>query len=401
MRGGVALSIRSWLKRSASSSVALETLQSATPAHAKAPKPSNPDDPSVDYAVRSDWSSLEGEINFSSFVYFDVDRDGIYGQSDRPFSAVKVRLKKAGRVISSARTNNNGFANFKSSATNLEAPLRTPGAYEFVVSIPNGFTATSGNVVQSAEFKSRPGSISAIGSDEMLQSVGLAPDIAITGLLPPSTSLQVKALRGGGMVDESERSLHREFRYAVPEGADEVTLVAADLGRRLQISGYPIDVGLLDPMRGTVETDRAIETIDFEGVTSRRLRKIPSGYAGLNWFNINAIARDFTRGGQGYVNGNTSGDYVAYTSSGYPALFYSDTPFDFIGVHLSVAWLKAEGETGIIEAWRGDQLVARDSVTLSALTPVFYNPCLPRITRVRLMTEHYWQMVLDDLVIAR
>ena len=121
----------------------------------------------------------------------------------------------------------------------------------------------------------------------------------------------------------------------------------------------------------------------------------------MNWFNLNAIARDFTKRSQGYVNGNTSGDYVAYTSGGYPALISSDRPFDFIGIYLSVAWLKAEGEIGIIESWRGDALIARDSVTLSALTPVFYNPCLPEITRVRLATQHFWQMVLDDLIIAR
>ena len=395
------MSIRSWLKPFPSSSATAKALQPALPALSKTPQAATPDDPSADYAVRTDWASLEGEINFSSFVYFDVDRDGCYGQSDRPFSAIKVRLKKDGKVISSARTNNNGFANFKSSATDFEAPIHTPGVYEFVVSVPSSFTVTSGNPTQSAEFKSRPGSISAIGSDEMLQPVGLAPDRVISGSLPPNARLSVKALSGDIVVDELEYSTHTAFRYAVPAGTDVVEFATSNVKRRVPVSGYPVDLGLLDPKRRAREPDRGAETINFDGVTSRHLRKIPSGYAGLSWFNLNAIARDFTKGSQGYVNGNTSGDYVAYTSSGYPALIYSDTPFNFIGCHLSVAWLKAEGETGIIEAWRGDELIAKDSVTLSALTPVFYNPGLRGITRIRLTTQHYWQMVLDDLIIAR
>lgn len=371
-----------------------------TAAAAEASQATTPDDPS-DYPVRDDWLGLEGEINYSSFVYFDVDRDGRYGLSDRPFAAVKVRLKKDGKVVATARTNNNGFANFKASATNSKAPIASPGIYEFVVSVPSGFSATSGNTVQSAEFKSRPGSISAMSSDEMLKAVGLTPDRVIRGRLPRNARLSVKALRGGLPVDESEYSGQTQFRYAVPAGAEEVEFATNGLIRRVPVSNYSIDLGLLDPQRGVLEANREATTINFDIVTSRGLRKIPSGYGGLDWFNLNAIARDFTKGGQGYVNGNTSGDYVAYTSSGYPASIFSDTPFDFIGVYLSIAWLKAEGETGIVEAWRGDELIAKDSITLSALAPVFYNPCLSRITRVRLTTEHYWQMVLDDLVIAR
>jgi hypothetical protein len=209
----------------------------------------------------------------------------------------------------------------------------------------------------------------------------------------------VKALKSGIVIDVWESVDQAAFSYAVPDQADQVEATSDDVTRRVSLSGYPTDLGLLEPTRGV--TKKEMQTIDFEGVTSRGMRKIPSGYAGLNWFNLNAIARDFTKRGQGYVNGNTSGDYVAYTSSGYPALIYSDQPFDFIGVYLSVAWLKAEGEVGTIEAWRGDELIAKDNIALSALSPVHYNPCLPDVTRIRLTTKHYWQMVIDDLVIAR
>lgn len=359
------------------------------------------EDPSEDYAVRVDWSRSAGEINFSSFVYFDVDCDGSYGIGDRPFGAIKVRLKKDNDIVASARTNNNGFANFKSSVANISAPICKPGDYKFVVSVPTGFIVTTNNAIQSAEFKARPGSISGIGSDEMLQPVGLAPNRVISGHLPKKAKLSVKALHGSNVADDAEYFNQKAFRYPVPANADAVELSMRDLTRRVQAFGYPIDVGVLDPKRGLLDPDRKTETIDFDQINPRGLRKIPSGYAGLNWFNLNAMVRDFTANSQGYMNGNTSGDHIAYTSSGYPALIYSDKPFDFIGLHLSVAWLKAEGETGTIESWRGDDLVAKDSVTLSALTPVFYNPCLPGITRIRLASKHYWQMVLDDLVIAR
>lgn len=354
-----------------------------------------------DYAVRTDWSRSHGEINYSSFVYFDVDGDGCYGSSDRPFGGIRVRLMKDGQVIASARTNNNGFANFRSSSSSRSAPICRSGTYQFVVSVPDAFAVTSRNSTQSMEFKPRPGSISGIGSDEMLQPVGLTPDKVIKGRLPKNAKLSITALNGTLLVDEKQYASQTAFLYRVPAASDAVVFSIGGWTRRTQLSCYPIDLGLLDPQRGSLEPSRKTETIDFDSLNPRGLRKIPSGYADLRWFNLNAMTRDFTKNGQGYVNGNTSGDHIAYTSSGYPALVYSDTPFDFIGVHLSVAWLKAEGETAIIESWRGDELIAKDRVTLSALSPVFYNPGLPNITRIRLATDHYWQMVLDDLVMAR
>src|SRR5690348_11226273 len=49
-------------------------------------------DPANDYAVRTDWERSTGTVNYSSFVYFDVDRDGTYGVGDRPMAGIMVRL---------------------------------------------------------------------------------------------------------------------------------------------------------------------------------------------------------------------------------------------------------------------------------------------------------------------
>jgi hypothetical protein len=63
--------------------------------------------------------------------------------------------------------------------------------------------------------------------------------------------------------------------------------------------------------------------------------------------------------------------------------------------------LRSEGETALVESWLGDRLIASDTIILSALAPVHYAPMLTAVTRVRLSTSHYWQLVLDDLVVAR
>lgn len=88
------------------------------------------------------------------------------------------------------------------------------------------------------------------------------------------------------------------------------------------------------------------------------------------------------------------------SSSGHPAEFSSEKPFGFHSVMLTAAWLKSEGETALVESWLGDKLIASDTIILSALAPVHYAPMLAAVTRVRLSTSHYWQLVLDDLVVA-
>ena len=92
---------------------------------------------------------------------------------------------------------------------------------------------------------------------------------------------------------------------------------------------------------------------------------------------------------------------AAAISSGNPAELWSDKPFGFHSVMISSAWQNAEGETARIESWRGDELVADDEIVVSALTPIHYAPMLKDITRIRFSSKHYWQLVIDDLVLAR
>lgn len=356
-------------------------------------------DPARDYAVRRHWGHGQGKLNYSSFIYFDVDRDGRYGVDDRPMAGIMARLSGANGHILGARSNGNGFANFTSSVWSRRAHIGRPGTYEFAVSVPPGWICTSGNAVQSRVFSLIEGAPAGIGADEMVSPVGLAPLRTLSGRTQGEATISILA---------GERTLLCEtiapsagFRVTIPDEADAALVEGAGSGRRLALSPYPADMGTLSSARTPIAAGAALQTIDFNGVTPRGLRKVPSGYAGLNWFNLNAMSRDFQPGHEGYVNGNTSGDHMCYTSSGHPAEFWSERPFGFHSVMISSAWLRAEGETAKIESWRGTELVASDEIVVSALTPTHYAPMLGDVTRVRLSSKHYWQLAIDDLVLAR
>jgi hypothetical protein len=355
--------------------------------------------------VRADWARSTGTVNYSSFVYFDVDRDGTYGAGDRPMAGVMVRLfDEQGGFVASSRTNNGGFANFAMSCSAARAAIRRPGAYRFAVSVPPGWRSPSGNETQSQTFRPAAGSPAGLLSQDLPRPVGLAPARSLSGRLGAGGSATISVMAGGHVLERRELVPDCAFRLDLADAADTVVVGGAGPDRRLALSPYPTDLGLLSaqalPSGPALPSGAALTTIGFDNVTGRGFRKIPCGHAGLQWRNLNAMAQDHTGDSEGYVNGNVSGDHVAYTSSGYAAEFSRESPFGFHSVMLTAAWLKSEGETALIESWLGDQLVASDQVTLSALTPLHYAPMLGSVTRVRLSTLHSWQMVLDDLVLA-
>ena len=85
------------------------------------------------------------------------------------------------------------------------------------------------------------------------------------------------------------------------------------------------------------------------------------------------------------------------SSSGHPASFSRDEPFDVISAHLTLAWTKAEGERLTVDFRRGGQLLRRDSFALSAYALLYYLPQVQEATEVRFSTARAWQFVLDDL----
>lgn len=355
-------------------------------------------DPANDYAARADWRTGSAKLNFSSFVYMDLDGDGKYGLADRPMAAIMVRLfDERGGFVASARTNNAGFANFPMSSRRRRAAIRAPGTYRFSVSVPPGWRASGLNEDQQIRLLDAPGSLVGLAGEGLPKPVGLVPSRVLSGKMPAAVAATLSVIGKGQLVESRTLAPGTAFRLPLAGEADAV-VISGGLDRQLALSAYPTDLGLLSS--AIIAPDAALSIVGFDDVTTLGLRKIPSGHAGLDWRNLNAMSRDHTRNSEGYANGNVSGDHIAYTSSGHPAEFGRERPFGFHSVMLTAAWLASEGETALVESWLGEALIASDEIILSALTPCHYAPMLKAVTRVCLSTKHHWQLVLDDLVLA-
>ncbi|MDX8452900.1 hypothetical protein RFM98_09045 [Mesorhizobium sp. VK9D] len=355
--------------------------------------------PAGDYAPRAKWGPTSGKLNFSSFVYLDADGDGTYGEADRPMAGIVVRLyDERGTFLASARSNAAGFANFPMSSKRRSAAIQRPGVYRFAVSVPPGWRASSANEDQPVRMLEAPGSMVGLAGEGLPKPVGLAPRRTVSGSTPAGTGATLSVMGKGQLLESRALPADAAFRFPLGIDADEIAIAGSGLDRRLRLSAYPVDLGLLSP--GALAPDAALKAIGFDDITPRGLCKVPSGHAGLDWRNLNAMAHDHTANSEGYVNGNVSGAYIAYTSSGHPAEFGRAAPFGFHSVMLTAAWLTSEGEVALVESWLGEDLIARNEIVLSALAPVHYAPMLKAATRVRISTMRHWQAVLDDLVVA-
>ncbi|MEZ2329845.1 hypothetical protein AB6802_08985 [Mesorhizobium sp. RCC_202] len=353
--------------------------------------------PAGDYPPRTNWSPISGKLNFSSFVFMDVDGDGAYGPADRPIAGIVVRLyDERGAFLAAARSNAAGFANFPMSVERRSAAIRAPGAYRFSVSVPPGWRASGGNDNQSIHLAEASASLTGLAGEGLPSPVGLAPGRTVSGRTEVGATLST--MHAGQLLDSRILPPDAAFRLPLAAAADEIVIAGGGLDRRLKLPAYPVDLGRIRP--GALAPEAALTTIGFDDITTRGLAKVPSGHAGLDWQNLNAMSRDHTANSEGYANGNVSGAYIAYTSSGHPAEFRRAAPFGFHSVMLSAAWLRSEGEVALIESWLGDEPLAKDEIVLSALAPVHYAPMLKAVTRVRISTKHHWQAVLDDLVLA-
>lgn len=355
--------------------------------------------PAGDYVPRVRWTPTPGKLNFSAFIFMDVDGDGSYGSADRPMAGIMVRLyDERGAFLAAARSNAAGFANFAMSSKRRSAAIRAPGAYRFSVSLPPGWRASGGNDNQTIRVAEAPGSMVGLAGEGLPRPIGLVPARSVGGRTSAVEGATLSVTRKGQLLESHTLPADAAFRFTLAVDADEVAIVGGGFDRRLALPAYPVDLGLLAP--GVLAPRARLTTVGFDDITPLGLGKVPSGHAGLDWRNLNAMARDYTRNSEGYVNGNVSGAHIAYTSSGHPAEFGRAAPFGFHSVMLSAAWLRSEGEVALVESWLGETLVASDEIVLSALAPVHYAPMLKAVTRVRISTRHHWQAVLDDLVLA-
>jgi len=349
------------------------------------------------YAPRCDWSSSTGgELNISSFLFRDVNRKGIYDVHARPLDNVAVRMTAPDGRSVIRWSNSNGFANFSMSARDEKADISEGGNYRFDVLVPDGWIVTTDNVSQVKRLELFPGSVAGIVCTPAFFPVGLAQTLSIRGSIPSPEGIRELFVRSpSGTREKIELDSRGQFLVAAAPGRWELELLdhAQQRGthRFVEVSQAPVLVsGHWAHEWEPLSTD--VSVVDFESITQKNIKEIPNGVGGLNWWNFVALAC-----APGYTNNAISGNYVAYNSSGHPCQISSPKPFDFVGGYFGIAWKTAHGDTLLLRGWKSGELVYEDRITLSYLGPVWFDAEYRHIDRLDIATEHYWQVVMDDL----
>lgn len=346
-----------------------------------------------DYYPKRDWEKLNGgNMNTSSFVFRDINRNGIYDVGDRPMAYVAVVMDGPGADEIMRRTNLSGFANFKMSVADRDQEVVNPGHYTFRVVPPPGWTVSTANGLQEGDYRILPGAPGDMVALSPTHPVGLVPELTISGRATPGTAVTLSGPDGVSRSIEADSG----GRFAIAASPGAWTVETGDANartvRHVTLESDPV---IVSAKGEDVEAGEAT-VIDFDRLMmSEAVLEIPSGQQGLNWFNIIAMHQRFAEG-PGYVNGTVSGEFIAYNSSGHPARVWSDRPFDFLGASFAVGWNNGEGETLTIRAFRGEELAHEDAIVLSAMGPVRFRAGYRNITRVEFATQHYWQMTMDD-----
>jgi len=335
------------------------------------------------------------DLDISAYIFHDVNRNGIYDLGDRSMADVVVAVAIGETAIAAVRSNVNGFANFPTSNYIDTAAISETGIYEFAVVPPPGTKITTGNALQVIEVIEVPDTDRVLGAVRMPDPIGIAPYTFIRGSYLGELPAIVDLLQEGVFV--TSVNVQSDGQFLIPIEPGEYTIRISNLERRVHVTSVPVDIGTIH--NAEIDTDRAV-VINFEGVAPLGLQKVPNGYGGLGWFNLNAMSSQMTPGSIGYQNGATSGTTIAYTSSGHPAEIYLDKGFDLLEVSLTISWPQGEGEQVIFEYFRGEKLIASDTIGLSAYGPISYQPMVSDITRVSITSLHYWQVVLDDLIVV-
>jgi len=344
------------------------------------------------YGVQADWAAAQRETNLSSFVFRDRNRNGVYDMGDDPLSGIYTGLVRDGVAQTIVMSNSNGYANFPTLIDKAEAAIRTPGTYDFEVVVPPDWEITTDNKSQTIKIVADAEGSTGLRMTTSLRSIGLAPVLSVSGIWNGAAAARLAIIQHDAENDTVTVQPGQPFRLLSQPGP--AVLTDGQMKLNLTVGNNPMQLGTLDD-RPRTSPPRGLA--NFEEFAGYDLMKLPAGYQGLNWRDLNAILRNFTPGSQGYVNGITSGHYTAYTTNLRPGEISRDDGFDLYSMELSLAWREAEGQIAVIEAWRGDQLVMTDRIALSVLGPVTYAPMISGVTRLWITPEHGWQIVLDDL----
>ena len=295
-------------------------------------------------------------------------------------------------AVAAVRSNINGFANISTSATAEEASIKHTGTYEYVVVPPPGSRVTTNNGTQLIEVIVIPDTNGLLAAARMPEPVGIAQYTFIRGTYDGDLPAVARVILNGKPIAESP--INPDGQFLVPVDPGEYLLQISNFQRKVRVGSYPVDIGKMSTNM-TGGSDGVI--LGFDDLAPLGLQKVPNGYGGIGWFNLNAMSSQITSDAVGYQNALTSGFNIAYTSSGHPVEIYHEDGFDFLSANLSVAWPDGEGEQVVFEYYRGDQLVATDNIGLSVYGPISYQPMMENITFIKITPLHYWQVIFDDV----
>ncbi len=340
----------------------------------------------------------------SCFAYRDDNRNGLYDMADRPYGGLIVQMTRPdGRVVQ-AKSNISGFANFDMAFGNeAEAEIYQAGVHKARALPPKGWVATSDAHQQQITFAERQNAGGRMVAVNNCVPIGVAPELVITGRVKrqsPDQKLQVslspESVPAVALDDEGSFSVPvtpGRWRIRVTDQAS-----GAFVDREVLVKSHPVRLSTLSLSTPRPAAKGTLTTVSFDDLTgSDTLYEIPSGYGGLYWGNWIATHHKFYRG-SGYLNAAVSAEYVAYNSSGHPAVMWSEkgTTFDFVGTYISVAWPRAERDLITIKAWRGDALAHTETLRLKTSGAIYFAAGYRGITKLEFSSGNYERIVLDD-----
>ncbi len=342
----------------------------------------------------------------SCFAYRDDNRNGLYDMADRPYGGLVVEIERPDGILVQAQSNISGFANFDMAFGNEEkGQIFEAGVHKAKALPPNGWVITSDAGSQEIEFVERPNAGGRMIATKNCVPMGVAPVLFIGGSVrrsAPDQKISATATRGNAAAVELALDELGNFHHTVEPGHWTVRLEDQATGkhveRKVEVKRHPVVLSKITDFSQPEAAPGPVTTVSFDDLTSSdSLYEIPSGYGGLFWGNWIATHHKFYRG-YGYVNATISGEYIAYNSSGYPAVMHSDagTSFDFVGTYISVAWPRAEKDFIFAKAWRGDELVHADRLRLVTSGAIYFQANYHGITKLEFTSGNYERIVLDD-----
>jgi hypothetical protein len=349
----------------------------------------------------------------SCFVFRDVNRNGLYDMGDFAYAGLAIEMKRPDNSIIRSISNLSGFANFEQLLHDPgKGDIYTVGTYRIHATPEFGWIVSTPNTAdQIIEFRTQENAGSGLVPVHPCRNIGVAPELTINGAVvaEPGTllsDLSVRARGVDGQINDIAIDEAGNFIIAAKPGNWRIEITNHRSGRtvvrNVDVGAYAVTLSATNPdiLQSTVLLSHP-ETADFDGLLlSPSVREIPSGYSGLNWSYWVAAHNKFYNG-RGYVNATTSGEFVAYNSSGVPASIWRDEPFDFIGAYFAAAWPRGQEESVTVTAWRKGELVYTDVFAISNSGAQRFDADYRSIDRIEFLHGNYERIVIDDFTFRR